>query len=257
MPWDPERYEQFKKERFAPFDDLLRLVSVREGLQVIDLGCGTGELTRRLADALPGSDVLGIDSSAEMLERAAAFVRPGLRFEAGRIEGAGGAWDLVFSNAALQWVPDHEAFFPMLFGLLHPGGQLAVQMPSNFSHPTHRFIDEVAGQEPFRSGLGGWGLDWSRSRPVLSIEQYAELLYAAGASDIVVFEKAYPHVLPDADALADWMSGTALVPYMERLPDDLRAPFMERYRARLRERFPQEPVFYGFRRILFAGTKPE
>ena len=256
MPWDPERYEQFKKERFAPFDDLVRLVRVGEGLRAIDLGCGTGELTRRLADALPGSDVLGIDSSAEMLERAAEFARPGLRFEQGAIENVRGEWDLIFSNAALQWVPDHARIFPTLFGMVRPGGQLAVQVPSNFDHPTHRLIDELAAQEPFRSGLDGWGLDWSRSRPVLSLEQYAELLYAAGASDIVVFEKAYPHVLPDADALADWMSGTALVPYMERLPDELRAPFMERYRARLREIFPQRPVFYGFRRILFSGTKP-
>ena len=256
MPWDPERYEQFKKERYAPFDDLARLVRVRDGLRAIDLGCGTGELTRRLADALPGSDVLGIDSSAEMLERAAEFARPGLRFEQGAIENVRGEWDLIFSNAALQWAGDHASLIPRLFSLLRPGGQLVVQVPSNFDHPTHRLIDELAAQEPFRSGLDGWGLDWSRSRPVLSLEQYAELLYAAGASDIVVFEKAYPHVLPDADALADWMSGTALVPYMERLPEELRAPFMERYRARLREIFPQRPVFYGFRRILFSGTKP-
>jgi len=256
MPWDPERYEQFKKERFAPFDDLLRLVRVRDGLRAIDLGCGTGELTRRLADALPGSDVTGIDSSAEMLERAAEFARPGLRFEQRAIEELRGAWDLIFSNAALQWVPDHERIFPTLFGMVRPGGQLVVQMPSNFSHPTHKLIDELAAQEPFRSGLGGWGLDWSSSRPVLSLEQYADILYAQGATEITVFEKVYPHVLPDAGALADWMSGTALVPYMERLPEELRAPFMEGYRARLRERFPQTPVFYGFKRILLAATKP-
>jgi trans-aconitate 2-methyltransferase len=255
MPWDPERYEQFKKERSAPFDDLLRLVRVRDGLRAADLGCGTGELTRRLADALPESDVLGIDSSAEMLERAKQVARPGLRFELGDIQAFDGSWDVIFSNAALQWVNDHRSLIPRLFSLLQPGGQLVVQVPSNFDHPTHKLIDELAAQEPFRSGLGGWGLDWSRSRPVLSIEQYAELLYAQGATEIVVFEKAYPHVLPDAGALADWMSGTALVPYMERLTDGLRDQFMERYRARLREIFPQKPVFYGFRRTFFSGTK--
>jgi trans-aconitate 2-methyltransferase len=255
MPWDPERYEQFKKERAAPFDDLLRLVRVRGGLRVVDLGCGTGELTRRLADALPESDVLGIDSSAEMLERAGQVARPGLRFELGDIQAFAGAWDVIFSNAALQWVNDHRSLIPRLFSLLRPGGQLVVQVPSNFDHPTHRLIDELAAQELFRSGLGGWGLDWSRSRPVLSIEQYADLLYTQGATEIVVFEKVYPHVLPDAGALADWMSGTALVPYMERLADGLRDQFMERYRARLREIFPQEPVFYGFRRVLFSALR--
>lgn len=255
MPWDPERYEQFKQERFAPFDDLMGMVRVRPGLRAVDLGCGTGELTRRLADALPDSDVLGLDSSAEMLAKAASFARPGLRFVQGDIAAFSGEWDVIFSNAALQWLPGHESLIPRLFSALRPGGQLVVQVPSNFSHPTHKLIDEVAGEEPFRTGLGGWGTNWSASRPVLSIEEYAELLYAQGATEIVAFEKAYPHVLPDADALADWMSGTALVPYMERLPSDIKEPFMERYRARLRETFPQRPVFYAFRRTLFGGTK--
>ena len=256
MPWDAKRYEQFAEQRYAPFDDLARLISVRPGLRVIDLGCGTGELTRRLADALPNSDVLGIDSSAEMLGRAQEFARPGLRFEQRAIEDVAGEWDVVFSNAALQWVDDHRSLIPRLSSLLRPGGQLAVQVPSNFDHPTHRLIDELASQEPFRTALDGWGTNWSRSRPVLSIEQYAELLYAQGATEIVSFEKVYPHVLPDAGALADWMSGTALVPYMERLTDGLRQEFIERYRSRLGETFPQSPVFYGFRRTLFAGVRP-
>jgi trans-aconitate 2-methyltransferase len=251
MPWDPTRYEQFKKERFAPFDDLLALVRVRPGLRVIDLGCGTGELTRRLADALPDSDVLGIDSSAEMLERSREFARPGLRFEQRSIEELKGEYDLIFSNAALQWVRDHASFFPKLFAHVRPGGQLVVQMPSNYAHPTHRLIDEVAAEPAFNDAIGGYRRTWGTD----SIEDYAQMLYDCGAEDIVVFEKVYPHVLPDAGALADWTSGTALVPYMERLPESLRAPFMERYRALLRERFPQSPVFYGFRRILISANR--
>src|SRR6202162_363092 len=106
MPWDPERYEQFKNERSAPFDDLLRLVRVRDGLRAVDLGCGTGELTRRLADALSERDWLVTDSAAEWLERADQAARLGLRFELGDIQAFGGAWDVIFSNAALQWVND-------------------------------------------------------------------------------------------------------------------------------------------------------
>jgi trans-aconitate 2-methyltransferase len=256
MPWDPERYEQFKKERELPFEDLLRLIAVRDGLRAVDLGCGTGELACRLADALPDSDVTGIDSSAEMLERARQLERDGLRFERKRIEDVTGAWDLVFSHAALQWVDDHETLIPRLFSLVRPGGQIAVQMPSNFSHPTHRLIDDIAAEEPFAAAIGEAPLRWSYTRPVLSIEQYAQLLYDCGATGITVFEKVYPHVLPDADALADWMSGTALVPFMERLSEELKPRFMERYRARLRETFPAQPVFFGFRRTLFAATKP-
>jgi trans-aconitate 2-methyltransferase len=97
---------------------------------------------------------------------------------------------------------------------------------------------------------------WSRSRPVLAIEEYAKLLFDAGFTDITVFERVYPHILDDADGLVEWMRGTALVPFMERLPPELQEPFVERYRARLRERFPKRPVFFGFRRTLFAATKP-
>jgi trans-aconitate 2-methyltransferase len=252
MPWDPKRYEQFAKERYAPFDDLARLIDVRPGMRVIDLGCGTGELTARLADMLPESDVLGIDSSPEMLAKAGSLARPGLRFERSSVQEAAGEWDLVFSHAVIHWVDNHESLVPRLFSLVAPGGQIAVQQPSNFMHPTHLLIDEVASEAPFAAALDGWRRSW----PLLGIERYAELLYAAGATDISVFEKAYPHVLDDADALADWMSGTALVPYFERLPDELHEPYMSRYRARLRDRFPERPVFFGFRRTLFVATRP-
>ena len=253
MPWDPDRYHQFQRERFAPFEDLLALLRVRPGLRVIDLGCGTGELTRRLADALPGSEVLGIDSSSEMLARAAAQARSGLRFERAAIEQVSGVWDLVFSHAAIQWVDDHEALIPRLLTLVAPGGQLAVQLPSNHSHPAHRFILELAAESPFCEALNGW----SRHSPVLTIDRYAELLHTHGAQDLTVLEKVYPHVLPDSDAVAEWTRGTALIPYLERLPADLQPAFLDRYRARLRSLWPTGPVFYGFRRILFATTRPE
>src|SRR5437764_14475067 len=145
MPWDPECYHKFRDERFAPFEDLLTLVKVREGLRVIDLGCGTGELTRRLADALPGSDVLGIDNSPQMLERAREHERPGLRFEPGAIEELRGEaeWDLVFTHAVLQWVDDRPTLIPRLLALVKPGGPLAVQMPSNHGHVPHRLIPQI------------------------------------------------------------------------------------------------------------------
>jgi trans-aconitate 2-methyltransferase len=253
MPWDPNTYNKFQRERSAPFDDLLSLVKVRPGLRVVDLGCGTGELTRRLADHLPGSGVTGVDNSPQMLSRASEYARLGLRFEIASIEEIGGEWDLIFSHAALQWVDDHAKLMPRLLSMLRPGGQLTVQMPSNNGHLTHRLIEEMADQEPYRSVLGGW----QRIRPVLKIDQYADLLFQHGAAEITVFEKVYPHILENADALADWTSGTALVPYFERLTDEMRTSFMDEYRHRLREAYPGSPVFYGFRRTLFAATCPE
>lgn len=253
MPWNPDLYHKFSSERALPFNDLLALVQVRENLQVVDLGCGTGELTRRLADALSGSMVVGIDNSPQMLERAEEQARPGLQFRLGSIEDATGEWDLVFSHAAIQWVDDHHKLIPRLLGMVRPGGQLTVQMPSNHGHVTHRLIREIAEEEPFRSALGGW----TRLSPVLAVDEYADLLYAHGGRDITIFEKVYPHVLENADALAAWTSGTALLPYMERLPQELHEPFMERYRGRLRALWPEGPVFYGFRRTLFSASLPE
>ncbi|HEX9027651.1 MAG TPA: hypothetical protein VF823_00670, partial [Anaerolineales bacterium] len=108
-----------------------------------------------------------------------------------------------------------------------------------------------AAEPPFRQALGGWTL----LRSVLSIDEYAELLYQNAATQIMVLEKVYPHVLADADAVADWTSGTALVPYFERLTPALRDQFMQRYRQRLRQIWPEGPVFFGFRRILFAASR--
>ena len=253
MPWNPGRYHQFQSERFAPFDDLFSLIKIREGMRVVDLGCGTGELTRRLADKLPGSEVVGIDSSTEMLKRAREQERDGLRFELGSIEKVEGKWNLVFSHAAIHWIDDHHSLIPRLFSLVSPGGQLAVQLPSNHGHATHTLIREIAGEEPFQSALAGW----HRSAPVLSITDYAELLHESGGQEITVFEKIYASLLENSDALAEWTSGTTLVPYFERLPEKLHEPFMDRYRERLGLLYPSIPVFYPFRRILFAVTRPQ
>lgn len=248
MPWDPDRYHQFQKERALPFEDLWALIHPKTCLRVIDLGCGSGELTQLLAERLPKSRVTGIDSSQPMLERARSSAGAA-QFEFGKIEEISGKWDLVFSNAAIQWVDDHEDLIRRLLSLLEHGGQLVVQLPSNHTHPTHTLIGQVAQEEPFRTALGGW----VRRSPVLPVGKYAELLFQNGAKDIVAFEKVYPHVLADADALADWTSGTALVPYFERLGLDLSTIFMERYRQRLRETWPGAPVFYPFKRILFSA----
>ena len=250
MPWDPDQYRKFQSQRFAPFDDLFALIDARPGLRIIDLGCGTGELTARLADQLPESDVLGIDSSPEMLAQAASLVRPRLRFERQAIEDVTGQWDVVFSHAALQWVDDHTTLVPRLLALVAADGQIAVQVPSNHNHESHLLIRETAGEAPFRAALGGW----VRVAPVLPIDAYAEILHASGAAAVTVFEKIYPHVLEDADAIAEWVKGTALVPYLERLPEQLREPLVERYRQKLRARWPERPVFYPFRRILFCAT---
>lgn len=251
MPWNPDQYHKFQSERAAPFYDLLALVDVRENLKVVDLGCGPGELTRQLADRLPQSAVTGLDSSPEMLEKAASFARVGLVFQLGDQTRLDGAWDVIFSNAALQWSENHAELIPSLFSRLKPGGQIAVQVPSNHNHISHQIYRETADEEPFKSILHGF----QRVAPVLTIDQYAQILFTCGAEEIVVFEKIYSHVLKDSDAIVEWISGTALVPYFERLGDH-KNKFVDSIREKMRKALPDSPVFYPFRRILFSARKP-
>ena len=251
MTWNPDQYHKFQAQRSAPFYDLLALVDKRPDLKVVDLGCGTGELTRALADSLPDSDVTGLDSSPQMLEKAAPHAGANLRFELGDQAELNGTWDLIFSNAALQWTENHEALIPFLFQRLRAGGQLCVQVPSNHNHSSHLIIRATAKKEPFYTILQGF----ERIAPVLSIDDYARILFALGAEDIVVFEKIYPHVLKDSDAVVEWISGTALVPYFERLGDHKDA-FVAALREKMAQALPQSPLLYPFRRTLFSAKKP-
>ncbi len=253
MSWSPDNYNKFKSERYEPFRDLVKLINAKPSLKVIDLGCGTGELTRLLADHLPGSDILGIDSSWAMLHKAREYANSQVRFENRPVEKQlemHDTFDLVFSTAALQWVPHHQQLIPKLISMINPGGQLVVQVPNNNEQPSHTALVEIARRDPFRDLLKGYLRDY----PVLDPEDYAQLFYNGGATDITVYEKVYPHVLKDADAVFEWVSGTAIIPYLEKLRGDVGDSFKITYRHKLRDLFPGSPVFYPFKRILMAAT---
>ena len=252
MPWNPDLYHKFQAERSAPFYDLLSLVDVLPNLKIIDLGCGSGELTHQLADKLPNSHVTGLDTSTQMLDKAASFARPRLVFQQGDQSTLTGEWDLIFSNAALQWSENHAELIPYLFDKLAPGGQIAVQVPSNHNHISHQIYRETAEEDMFKFILQGF----QRYSPVLTIENYSRVLFNCGAEQINVFEKIYPHVLENSDAVVEWISGTALVPYFERLGEH-KDKFVESVREKMRAAMPDSPVFYPFRRILFSARKPK
>jgi trans-aconitate 2-methyltransferase len=254
MAWNPDQYEKFRGERAAPFEDLVALAPWRPGLGIVDLGCGTGELTAKLRAFSPGSEIVGLDSSAAMLERARPLERPGLRFALGKVE----EWqpekplDVIFSHAALQWIDDHATLFPRLARALAPGGVLLVQMPSNHNHVSHRVVRELASSEAWRGRLGGF----ARSSPVLAIDEYASLLHEAGLPRPTLIEKVYGHVLEDARGVLEWIKGTLLVPYLERLSPGDGAEFLEAVGRRLDEVCPGKPYFYPFRRTLIAAWRP-
>jgi trans-aconitate 2-methyltransferase len=252
MPWNPQVYDQFKNERQAPFEDAAAMIDVRPGMRVADLGCGTGELTARLSVLLPESDILGIDNSAEMLEKAATLANTGLRFELMTVQdwlATDQKYDLLFSNAALQWLPDHRSLFPELLDQLNPGGQLVVQMPAQHRNQANLILYALAEESPYREALQGY----QRALSMLNPEDYAELLFRGGAQDIRVFEKIYPLVVPDAQGVYDFINGSALRPYLAALDVELRSAFSQTFLMRLEAAFPQQPVFYAFKRILFSA----
>lgn len=252
--WNPEQYERFRRERLAPALDLLALIEPRPGLRVIDLGCGTGEVTRLVHDRLAARETLGVDLSANMLERAAAHAGPDVRFE--RADAAAfadqAAWDVVFSNALIHWLPDHQALIARLVVALRPDGQLALQFPANFGHAAHITAVEVAAEPPFRDALGGW----QRQVPVLEPEAYAELLHRNGCRRQHVRLQVYGHLLPSRADVVEWVRGTLLTDYEQRLDAPTFARFLDAYRARLLPRLDAgEPYFFPFRRILLWAQR--
>lgn len=248
--WNPERYEQFKAERSQPFFDLAQQVDYRPGMRIVDLGCGTGELTRRLHDMLRAANTLGVDSSASMLAKATPSAC--LAFEQRDLREVRGTYDLVFSNAALQWVPDHPSLFRQLVSLLAPGGQVAIQVPSNHDHPSHRIADTLIREAPFAEASGGFTLPTS----VLPLEQYATILHEHGFLTQRVSQQVYLHVLPNAGAVADWVQGTLLTAYQAALPAELWPRFLAEYRERLGAALGgASPYPFAFKRTFILGWR--
>jgi trans-aconitate 2-methyltransferase len=253
--WDPVQYGRYADERGRPFHELVARVGAdRPGL-VVDLGCGDGSLTALLARRWPEATVVGVDSSADMLAEAAERATSRLTFEAGRIED----WqpdrpvDVLVSNAALHWVPDHRAHLPRLIDMLAPGGWLAVQMPGNGDAPSHRLLTELRRSARWRDRLDPGPARWP---DVDEPADYARRLLGLGCR-VDAWESTYVHVLSGPDPVLEWTRGTALRPVLAQLPATEAGAFEADYGAALRSAYPAEP--YGtlvpFRRIFLVAQR--
>jgi trans-aconitate 2-methyltransferase len=252
--WSSTQYEKFRQERLQPFFDLLSLIKVKPSMQIIDLGCGTGEITNLLAQHLPHSSVVGLDSSENMLAKARATQALRVTFALQQIEAVKdfGQYDLVFSHAALQWVPENEALLNLILSQLKPGAQLAVQLPQNEAHLSHYLAAQIAKEEPFVSWLSGY----VRETHALSLERYSELLYHGGCIEQACFAKIYGHTLPSSIDVVEWVKGTLLTAYTSKLQGQQQQDFLDEYTRRLLSALgEQRPYFYPFRRALFYGIK--
>jgi trans-aconitate 2-methyltransferase len=252
--WDPQRYLAYADERARPFADLMSRVAATEAVRVVDLGCGPGNLTSLLAQRWPGADVLGLDSSAEMVGRARESSPAGLRFEVADLR----EWesdrpvDVLVSNATLQWVPGHLDLLPRLVAQVAPGGWFAFQVPGNFAEPSHVLLHELASEERFRAYADGV------ARPVAhGPETYLGTLLDLGCR-VDAWETTYLHLLQGDDPVFTWVSGTGARPVLQALPEEVRQDFEAEYKRLLREAYPPGPhgTVLPFRRVFVVAQTP-
>lgn len=251
--WDPVRYLEFADERSRPFVDLLSQVHARDPKLVVDLGCGSGQLTASLAERWPGAQIVGLDSSPEMITRAAEFASPRVRFQLQDLRDwqPGVNVDVIISNSTLQWVPEHRALLPDLISSLTPAGWLAFQVPGNFDEPSHRLLRQLSADTRYASMLAD--VSWPAAGDAAS---YLDDLADLGCT-VDAWETTYLHVLSGLNPVFRWISGTGARPALQALPDDHRAEFVAEYQELLNQAYPVRP--YGtvlpFRRIFVVAQR--
>jgi trans-aconitate 2-methyltransferase len=253
MSWDPSQYLRFGGQRLRPALDLIARIPIEQPQTVVDLGCGTGNVTRILRNRWPRAGITGVDGSPQMLDEARkmqadiaweqfdlAHWRPSTKF------------DLVFSNAALHWLDDHAALFKRVSGTVAPGGVLAVQMPRNFGAPSHTLIHELAASPPWRNALASL----LRTQPVLAPEAYYSML-APNAHTLDIWETEYLQILEGENPVAEWTKGTWLAPLLAALDPDARAVFESEYRRLVAQAYPRQAdgrTLFPFRRLFIVAS---
>lgn len=252
MAWDPAQYRKFSNHRIRPAVDLIDRVPLDAPHTVADLGCGEGAVTQLLRHRWPRAGLIGVDSSAEMLDVAAREL-PDAHWEKADIS----TWtpsapvDLLFSNAALHWIGDHAALFPRLIEFIGPGGVLAVQMPRNFSARSHTLVADVARTGPWRDKL----IPLLRTEPVAAPEFYYDLL-APRVAALDIWETEYLQILQGDNPIAEWTKGTWQRPLLAALDDAERPLFEAEYRKRIAENYPPRrdgKTLYPFRRLFIIA----
>lgn len=255
--WNPALYTRFEAERTRPAVELLARVPLDAAAvhHAVDLGCGPGNSTELVAARFPAAAVTGIDNSPAMLEAAARRL-PAHRFELADIAGWVPATppQLIFANAALQWLPDQERQLPRLLGLLAPGGVLAVQVPDNLDEPSHRLMRETAAAGPWAAAIGDPGAVRSPRLPPSRIYD----LLAPRAEFVDVWQTVYRHPMPSPRAIVDWLRSTGLRPFLDPLDAVQREAFLRDYEARIDAAYPARADglrLLAFPRLFFVARR--
>jgi trans-aconitate 2-methyltransferase len=253
MTWDPDVYMKFGSERTRPAGELLGRVPIAAPEHVIDLGCGPGNSTALLAARWPHASLEGLESSSEMLAKARASPVRATWIES-EVESWSPAhrYDVIFSNAALHWISNHRALLPKLMAGLAANGALAFQVPHNFDAPSHVLMRDIASEGPWAEKLAD-----ARRVNVEPPGTYFDILAPLSAS-VDIWETTYLHALNGEDPVLEWVSGTGLRPFVQRLQADERDAFVSAYRARLREAYPRRSdgtTLFPFRRLFAVARR--
>jgi trans-aconitate 2-methyltransferase len=255
MAWDPAQYLRFAGPRLRPAIDLLQRIDVERPALVYDLGAGAGNVTRLIAARWSEARIVGVDSSAEMLARAATEL-PAIEWRQADLA----TWQpdrppsIIYSNAALHWLDGHDWLFPALFGALAPQGTLAVQIPRNFGALSHTSITDAALDGPWRKKLE----PLLRPSPVEAPEFYYDLL-APRAAALDMWETEYLQVLDGHNPVKEWTKGTWLGPLLEALDEPDRSNFERNYAERVLAAYPRRrdgKTLFPFRRLFMIATAP-
>ncbi|MCC7702655.1 methyltransferase domain-containing protein [Janthinobacterium sp. GW460P] len=255
VQWDAAQYLRFGGERLRPALDLMLHLPVEAPKSILDLGCGAGNLTSLLQQRWPEAEVLGVDGSEDMLAKARTSVPQG-RFIAADLT----RWapehrlDLIYTNATLQWLPDHMQLFPRLLSFLNPGGCLAVQMPVMHDAPLRLAQVELAHSPAYADVLA----EVSDRRNVLDMGSYYDLLRPQVAT-LDIWQTTYLHILKGADPVLEWASGSSLRPYLEKMEGDQLQTFRADYGRRMQLAYPPRAngsTLLPFQRMFIMATLP-
>lgn len=253
--WDSRQYAKFLKERTQPSIDLAARITCISPAEIIDIGCGPGNSTMVLKERFPSAHIIGADNSENMIN-SAREKHPGLDFmtldASGDVSALNGRFDVVFSNACIQWVPDHEKLVPKLFGLLRGGGVLAVQIPMNYDEPIHRIIGRLAAG-------GKWGSRFSEPRIFYTKtpSEYFDILTGV-TDDFELWKTSYLHRMGSHEDIIEWYKGTGLRPYLAQLDEAGGAEFISDLLAELKKAYPVQKngeIIFAFPRFFFIARK--
>ena len=247
--WNPSLYLQFGAERTRPAAELRARIAHHPVALAVDLGCGPGNSTALLRHAWPEATIIGVDNSPAMLEEAAQRL-PDCRFVEGDIAGfrPERPADVIYANASLQWLTDHQRLFPHLVSNLAENGVLAVQMPVNWQEPSHALMREVAEE---------LGYPASGRPPLPDVPEYYDMLTACGC-EVDIWRTTYFHPLASHQAIIEWLQSTGLRPFLQPLDEPQRQAFLERYLVRLKQHYPlqcNEKVLLLFPRLFIVARR--